>query len=98
MQENHDHSHDTEVKKVDKISQTRVRLTVEFPSNALSDHENQMANKYSRSAKIPGFRPGKAPMSMIKAKFKEEIRRDVVSHLLEAGLSQAIQKTNLSPV
>ncbi|MFM8314550.1 MAG: trigger factor [Deltaproteobacteria bacterium] len=92
------HSHDLNVKSVDRLSATKVRLTIEFAGDTLQKHEQSMVNRYAQSAKIPGFRPGKAPAQLIKAKFKEDIRRDVVSHLLEAGLNEALQKTKLSPV
>jgi len=93
-----EHSHDLNVKSVDRLSSTKVRLTIEFAGDTLQKHEQMMVNRYAKSAKIPGFRPGKAPANLIKEKFKEDIRRDVVSHLLEAGLSEALQKTKLSPV
>lgn len=94
-----DHHHDDlNVKKVDKLSPTRVRLTVEFGADAITRHEASVVNRYTQAAKIPGFRPGKAPVNLIKQKFKEEILRDIVSHLLEAGLSEAIQKSKLNPV
>jgi len=93
-----EHSHDLNVKSVDRLSATKVRLTIEFAGDTLQKHEQMMVNRYAKSARIPGFRPGKAPAQMIKEKFKEDIRRDVVSHLLEAGLNEALQKTKLSPV
>jgi trigger factor len=93
-----EHSHDLSVKSVDRLSATKVKLTIEFAGDTIPKHEQMMVNRYAKSAKIPGFRPGKAPASMVKEKFKEEIRRDVVSHLLEAGLSEALQQTKLSPV
>lgn len=93
-----EHSHDLNVKSVDRLSATKVRLTIEFAGDTLQKHEQMMVNQYAKSARIPGFRPGKAPAQMIKERFKEDIRRDVVSHLLEAGLNEALQKTKLSPV
>ncbi|NBX68403.1 MAG: trigger factor [Proteobacteria bacterium] len=93
-----EHSHDLNVKSVDRLSATKVRLTIEFAGDTLQKHEQMMVNRYAKTARIPGFRPGKAPANLIKEKFKEDIRRDVVSHLLEAGLSEALQKTKLSPV
>ena len=93
-----EHSHDLNVKSVDRLSATKVRLTIEFAGDTIPKHEQMMVNRYAKSARIPGFRPGKAPANLVREKFKDEIRRDVVSHLLEAGLSEALQKTKLSPV
>lgn len=94
----HDHSHDLNVKKIDRLSPTKVRLTMEFSGESVTNHEKMMTNRYANQARLPGFRPGKAPLSMIKSKFKEEIKRDVMSHLLEAGLVEALQKTKLMPI
>jgi len=92
------HTHDVNVKKVDKISSTKVRLTVEFSGDTLRKHEESMTRRYSAQARIPGFRPGKAPVKMIKEKYKDEIRKEVVSHLLEAGLGEALEQTKLMPI
>jgi trigger factor len=98
MQDKHHHHHDLNLKKVDQISATRVRLTVEYNADAITKHEASVVNRYVRVAKIPGFRPGKAPVNLIKQKYKEEILRDIVTHLLEAGLSEAIEKAKVNPV
>ncbi|MCX6102707.1 MAG: trigger factor [Proteobacteria bacterium] len=93
-----EHSHDLSVKSIDRLSETKVKLTIEFGGDTMEKHEKMMLTRYIQSAKIPGFRPGKAPAQLIKQKFKEEIKRDIVSHLLEAGLNEALQQTKLSPV
>jgi trigger factor len=71
---------------------------VEFPEATVVEHEKMMTHRYVQLAKIPGFRPGKAPLQMIKERYKNEIHKEVVSHLLEAGLAEAIEKTHLTPV
>lgn len=94
----HDHSHDVEVKKVDRVSPTEVRLTIAFSGKTVADHEASTAQRYAREAALPGFRPGKAPVKMVIEKYREKIRQDVVSHLLEAGLAEAIHQTKLTPI
>lgn len=94
----HAHSHDVEVKKVDRVSPTLVRLTIAFSGETLSEHEKSMAQRYAKDAALPGFRPGKAPVKMVLERFRDRIQQDVLQHLVEAGLSEALQKTNLSPV
>ncbi len=92
------HSHDVNVKKVDRLSATRVRLTVEFSGEAVAAHEKVTAKRYLQQAKIPGFRPGKAPIKMVTDKYKEDILKDVIQHLVEAGFAEAVEKEKLSPV
>ncbi len=94
----HSHSHDVEVKKVDRISSTQVRLTIAFAGKTLAEHEKMTAQEYAKEASFPGFRPGKAPMKMVLEKYRDRIRQDVVSHLLEAGLSEALEQTKLMPL
>ena len=98
MKMHDDHSHDLNVKKVDRLSSTRVRLTVEFSSETVTNHEKATANSYAREAKLPGFRPGKAPVKMVTEKYKEDILKDVVNHLVQAGISEALEQTKLTPV
>lgn len=95
---NHDHKHEVEVKKVDRLSATRVKLTVQLPAESVQKHEKSMTKRYMDGAKIPGFRPGKAPLSIVRERFKEDIKKDVVTHLLQSGLMEALEKTKLSPI
>ena len=93
------HSHDGfQVKKVDRVSSTLVRLTIEFGEKAIEEEQQRQANRYSQSANIKGFRPGKAPLSIIKQKYKGEIEKDAISHLLEHGISHALEETKLVPI
>jgi len=92
------HNHDVNVKKIDRLSSTQVCLTLEYPEATVKEHEKHTLQRYSSQAKIPGFRPGKAPASLIRDRYKAEIERDVISHLIEAGLENAIEKTKLVPV
>jgi trigger factor len=93
-----EHQHHVDVKNVDRVSPTEVRLTIQLPADVVTKEEAVIAQKYARSAQLPGFRPGKAPLTMIQQKYKDNIRRDVLSHLVEAGISEALTKTKLVPV
>lgn len=95
----HEHpNHDLNLKKIDRLSSTEVRLTVEMSDETVKAHEQLTASNYMKVAKIPGFRPGKAPLKMVWEKYRNEIQQDVISHLLEAGLSEALAKAKLVPV
>lgn len=97
-QHGHGHSHEIDLKKVERVSPTQVKLEVAFSAESVKKHFDQTTRQYAQQASLPGFRPGKAPTSMIKSKFREEIQKDVVSHLLEAGLAEACQKSKLDPL
>lgn len=98
MKEAHNHEHGVKVSKVDRLKPTQVRLHIEMPGNVVLDHEESMVRRYANQAKLPGFRPGKAPAKMVKEKFKDEIQRDLLSHLVESALGEALEQTKFMPV
>ncbi|MBI4405477.1 MAG: trigger factor [Deltaproteobacteria bacterium] len=86
------------VKQVDQLSNTRIRLTIEVSPEQVEQHERETTRKYVHAARIPGFRPGKAPINLVRQKYAGEIKRDLVSHLLEHSLTEALKEKNLSPI
>ncbi len=92
------HVHGTHVKKVDRISPTKVKMTVELSASAVAEHEKQTTKRYSQQARIPGFRPGKAPTKMVLDKYGADIRKDVITHLVESGVHEAITEAKLTPI
>ena len=54
------------------------RLQISVPPETVADYEDQAAKKYATQVRLPGFRPGKAPPSMVRKRFAEAIRREVV--------------------
>ena len=61
------------------VSETRKDLRVEIPSDVVDAQIARITLDYSRRARIPGFRPGKAPARVIKQRFKSEILHDVLA-------------------
>jgi trigger factor len=59
------------------INDTRKNLRVEIPSAVVDEQIERVARNYSRQARIPGFRPGKAPARVIKQRYKDQILHDV---------------------
>ncbi len=94
----HGHTHNVNIKKLDRVSPTKVKLSIEFDADTIKKHEHSTANRYLKMAKLPGFRPGKAPLTMIKEKYKAEISKDVIEHLLQAGLTEACEQKKLMPI
>ena len=60
--------------------------------------ENEVTKKLQEiatTAKMPGFRPGKVPMSVVKTRFSEQVRGDAIKNALDEGAKQAIEKNKL---
>ena len=80
------------------INDTRKNLRVEIPSDIVDAEIDRVARDYSRRAKIPGFRPGKAPARVIKQRFKDQILHDVAHDLIPRAVDDALRERGVEPV
>ncbi|HET7227659.1 MAG TPA: trigger factor family protein, partial [Chthoniobacterales bacterium] len=63
--------------EVEKQPDSVSTLQIELPAEQVTKEWNAIADNFVRHAKIPGYRPGKAPRKVIEAKFKKEIEEEV---------------------
>src|SRR4051794_33711611 len=80
------------------VSDTRKTLRVEIPSEVVDAEINRVAGDYSRKARIPGFRPGKAPARVIKQRYKERILHDVAHDLIPRAVDDALRERGVEPI
>src|SRR6188768_1775772 len=80
------------------VSETKKTLTIEIPSDIVDAEINKVAKDYSKQAKIPGFRPGKVPATVIKQRFREQILHDVMHGLIPRAVEEALQERGIEPV
>jgi trigger factor len=80
------------------VSETRKRLTIEIPSAVVDAEVDRLVNRLGRSAKVPGFRPGKVPPRVVWQRFRDEILHDVAHDLVPQALQDALQERDLDPV
>ncbi len=71
-----------------------LRATV--PAGTVQKKIEKLAAEYQRAAKLPGFRPGKAPVAVVARKYKESISGDAVKDLLREAVDQAAKDNNLT--
>jgi len=74
------------------INDTRKNLRVEIPSAVVDEQIERVARNYSRQARIPGFRPGKAPARVIKQRYKDQILHDVAHELIPRAVDDALRE------
>ena len=55
------------------VSQTQKTLAIEIPTDVVAAEINRVARGYTKRARLPGFRPSKAPQTLIKQRFREQI-------------------------
>jgi len=80
------------------VSETRKNLAFEIPSDVVDAEIERVAKDYSRTARIPGFRQGKVPATVIKLRYKDQILYDVANGLIPRLVSSALQERGLEPV
>ena len=81
-----------------ELSETRKSLVVEIPTAAVNSEIERRAQRYRRSLKVPGFRPGKAPVSVVRQRLRGQILQDVAQDLIPKAVDEAIREQGLQPV
>lgn len=80
---------------VEKQPKCIAVLNVEVPSADVAAKREQIASTYASQAKIPGFRPGKAPKAVIQKRFGKQISEELTDALFGEACDQALEKENL---
>jgi len=76
----------------------RRQIELEIPGDEVQKTTERVARDLARVARVPGFRPGKAPVSLIRRRFSEEIKGEVLEKLLPEHLEKAVTEQKLSIV
>ena len=76
----------------------RKELDLEIPAEEVSKATEKVAKDLARVARVPGFRPGKAPISLIKRRFAEDIKGEVLQTLVPERVEKAVAEQKLTPV
>jgi trigger factor len=81
-----------------KENPTRREIAVEIPLEAVNRQTDALIQKYQKMARIPGFRRGHVPASVIRQRFSEEIKTDMVEALIPRFFKQEAERLSLHPV
>jgi len=77
-------------------SPTRTVLEIEVPADRVEETITQTVRAYARKAAIPGFRKGKAPESVVRQRFADQIKADALESLLPDAVGEAIREKKLA--
>jgi len=83
----------TELKE---ISATKKQIDVEIDADAVRAVYDRISDNYAKAATVPGFRPGHAPRAVVRARFKDQIRTEVLRELLPDAVQSAIAEHKLA--
>ena len=73
------------------------RMEVAVPASEVAAEIDQRLKQISRTARLKGFRPGKAPFAVIRKQYGEQVRAEVVSDLMRSSYARAITQEKLQP-
>src|SRR5881398_519313 len=71
------------------------KLQIELPPEDVAKEWDAIANSFARVAKIPGYRPGKAPRAVIDKRFRKEIQEEVTKTLVSKSYHDAVEHERL---
>lgn len=95
----HDHAHEHEHSHAPALNPELTReIEVEADADEVSKAFQGVLKRYQKLARIPGFRAGKVPESLIRSKFAKDIRQEVLEGLVSERFRKAIDERKLRPV
>ena len=95
----HDHDHDHAHEHGPSLNPDLTReVAVEVPADEVSKTYKTVTKRYQKLARIPGFRAGKVPESLIRSKFAKELRQEVLEALVSERFRKEIESQKLRPI
>src|ERR1700704_3509853 len=83
---------------VEKQPDSTSTLYIQLPPDEVSKEWDAIANSFASQARIPGYRPGKAPRKVIEAKFRKDIQEELTKKLVSKSYREAVAEKQLRVV
>mgnify|MGYP006282514435 CR=1 FL=1 len=83
---------------VNEGSGLQRHVTVTVPAERVNRELDERLRKLARQVKLPGFRPGKVPLSVVESKYRDEVYGEVLNQLVSDTYSNALEERELTPV
>src|SRR5215472_16166047 len=94
----HDHDHEHHHHAPTLNPELTREIEVEVDADEVSKAFKSVVKRYQKLARIPGFRAGKVPESLIRTKFAREVRQEVLEGLVSDRFRKAIDQQKLRPI
>ncbi len=83
---------------IEEISPTKRKLNINVPLNVIQSETASAYNELRATAKIPGFRPGKVPQSILVKKFSKNVEAQIIEKIVPQFYMEAVQEAKIEPV
>jgi trigger factor len=84
--------------QVENVTDVKKIIHFEIPWEDIDKHIRQTVRQISKQARVPGFRPGKAPEKVIRSRFAHHIKEEVISHVVPEAYKEAIEENKFEPI
>jgi trigger factor len=84
--------------EVNDVNSYTKKITVKIDPSELKEVENQAVNKIKKNTSIPGFRKGRVPVGLIKQRFGENIKMEVMENAISQFYGKALDQTKINPI
>ena len=83
---------------VKEVSKTKRVFTIEVPSEVVSKGFSEAYDDLRRRVKVPGFRPGKAPLTLLERRYAKDVEADLIKRLIPDYYLKAVKESGIVPV
>lgn len=83
---------------IKEVSPCEKVLSIDVPDDKVHEEYDRVYREISKVAKLPGFRPGKAPLEMVKSRYQNEAEEEVLKKLLSRSLREALSEHKIDPL
>src|SRR5262245_57781278 len=84
--------------EIENVTEVKKVIHFEIPWEDVNKHIREAVRVISRNARVPGFRPGKAPESLIRNKYAQHIKDEVIQHVVPEAYRDAITQNSLDVI
>ena len=83
---------------MEEVSKTKRVFKIEVPSDVVSKEFSDAYDDLRKKVKVPGFRPGKAPLTLIERRYGKDVEADLIKRLIPDYYLKAIKESGVAPV
>jgi trigger factor len=80
------------------VTETRKNLVIEIPAARVEEEIDRHARAVGREARVPGFRPGKVPMRVIRQRYRDHLLHETAEHLIPRAVEDALRERGVEPI
>jgi len=91
-------THDHEPTQPRPLGECEREISVEIPAETVSRELESFVARYQKMARVPGFRRGKTPASLVRRRFADELKQEVVESLVPKYFREQVEKLGFAPI